>query len=203
MDNGRQPHGAYNYEIVADQEVFSTGQIARMCMVAPRTVSKWIDSGRLPGIRLPGSMDRRVYRDDLTKFITEAGMRLPRVLQDAVTFSIWLSREVLGVEPCLDELDLGAKLAVSNVKSVVIGDENGANEQARLTRSLRDMHRTVNLVLVVSEGNEAPQVGAPVRIVALPAPTSEIHRMANAPRGTFGGDYSEIGVRSEARKRRK
>jgi len=36
-------------------KVFTTGQVAKICKVAPRTVSKWFDSGRLKGYRIPGS----------------------------------------------------------------------------------------------------------------------------------------------------
>ena len=56
--------------------VFTTGQIARVCHVAPRTATKWIDSGVLKGYRLPGSRDRRVTRADLLRFLTEHGMPL-------------------------------------------------------------------------------------------------------------------------------
>ena len=34
-------------------KVFTTGQVAKICKVAPRTVSKWFDSGRLKGYRIP------------------------------------------------------------------------------------------------------------------------------------------------------
>src|SRR5262249_20909278 len=42
------------------KKVFTTGQVAKICKVAPRTVSKWFDSGRLRGYRIPGSQDRRI-----------------------------------------------------------------------------------------------------------------------------------------------
>src|SRR5205823_90621 len=42
--------------------IFTTGQVAKICKVAPRTVSKWFDSGRLRGYRIPGSQDRRIPR---------------------------------------------------------------------------------------------------------------------------------------------
>lgn len=54
---------------------FTTGQISKIIGVAPRTVSKWIDSGKLKGIRLPLSKDRRVYEDDLIEFITDNGLK--------------------------------------------------------------------------------------------------------------------------------
>ena len=44
-------------------KVFTTGQVAKICKVAPRTVSKWFDSGRLKGYRIPGSQDRRIPRE--------------------------------------------------------------------------------------------------------------------------------------------
>ncbi len=56
--------------------VFTTGQIAKMCKVAPRTVGKWFDSGRLRGYRIPGSQDRRIPREYLIRFLKEHGMPL-------------------------------------------------------------------------------------------------------------------------------
>ena len=54
-------------------KVFTTGQVAKICKVAPRTVSKWFDSGRLKGYRIPGSQDRRIPREYLIKFLKEHG----------------------------------------------------------------------------------------------------------------------------------
>jgi two-component system response regulator RpaA len=54
--------------------VFTTGQIARLVRVAPRTVSKWFDSGRLQGYRIPGTADRRIPEASLAKFLAEHGM---------------------------------------------------------------------------------------------------------------------------------
>ena len=52
------------------KKVFTTGQVAKICKVAPRTVSKWFDSGRLRGYRIPGSQDRRIPREHLLRFLT-------------------------------------------------------------------------------------------------------------------------------------
>ena len=54
----------------------TTGQVAKICEVAPRTVIKWFDSGRLRGYRIPGSMDRRIPREHLLRFLKEHGMPL-------------------------------------------------------------------------------------------------------------------------------
>jgi excisionase family DNA binding protein len=58
------------------KKVFTTGQVAKICKVAPRTVSKWFDSGRLRGYRIPGSQDRRIPREQLLRFLKEHGMPL-------------------------------------------------------------------------------------------------------------------------------
>ncbi len=57
-------------------KVLTTGQVAKICKVAPRTVSKWFDSGKLKGYRIPGSQDRRIPQEFLIKFLKEHGMPL-------------------------------------------------------------------------------------------------------------------------------
>lgn len=56
------------------RDIFTTGEVARICKVAPRTVSKWFDSGELAGYRIPGSKDRRIPRDDLLAFMDKHGI---------------------------------------------------------------------------------------------------------------------------------
>ncbi len=52
----------------AGRQIYTIGQVAKMCRVAPRTVSKWFDSGRLKGYRIPGSQDRRIPIEYLRQF---------------------------------------------------------------------------------------------------------------------------------------
>lgn len=58
-------------------KVFTIGQVAQICKVAPRTASKWFDSGRLKGYRIPGSQDRRVPQENLIKFMKENQIPIP------------------------------------------------------------------------------------------------------------------------------
>lgn len=51
------------------KDVFTTGQVAQICNVAPRTVTKWFDSGQLKGYRIPGSKDRRIPVTELLRFM--------------------------------------------------------------------------------------------------------------------------------------
>jgi excisionase family DNA binding protein len=66
------------------KKVFTTGQVAKICKVAPRTVSKWFDSGRLRGYRIPGSQDRRIPREALIKFLKEYGMPLGELEEEGL-----------------------------------------------------------------------------------------------------------------------
>jgi len=66
------------------KKVFTTGQVAKICKVAPRTVSKWFDSGRLRGYRIPGSQDRRIPREHLIKFLKEHGMPLGELEEEGM-----------------------------------------------------------------------------------------------------------------------
>lgn len=70
-----------------EKDVLTTGEVAKICNVAPRTVSKWFDSGQLRGYRIPGSKDRRIPLNDLIAFMKSHGIPLdglmsgkPRVL---------------------------------------------------------------------------------------------------------------------------
>jgi excisionase family DNA binding protein len=58
------------------KNVLTTGEVARICNVAPRTVSKWFDSGQLRGYRIPGSKDRRIPLNQLVRFMKTHGIPL-------------------------------------------------------------------------------------------------------------------------------
>ncbi|MEX2672006.1 MAG: response regulator [Phycisphaeraceae bacterium] len=53
------------------KDVLTTGEVAKICNVAPRTVSKWFDSGQLRGYRIPGSKDRRIPLAALQRFMKQ------------------------------------------------------------------------------------------------------------------------------------
>ena len=53
------------------KDVLTTGQVAQICNVAPRTVTKWFDNGQLRGYRIPGSKDRRIPLAELIRFMKE------------------------------------------------------------------------------------------------------------------------------------
>ena len=91
------------------KKVFTTGQVAKICKVAPRTVSKWFDSGRLKGYRIPGSQDRRIPREQLIRFLKEHGMPLGELEEEE-----WHKILVIGAE----------KLFIDRLKELLPEDED-------------------------------------------------------------------------------
>ena len=87
-------------------KVFTTGQVAKICKVAPRTVSKWFDSGRLKGYRIPGSQDRRIPREYLIKFLKEHGMPLGDLEDEAMAKVLIVAQDQVLIENLKRELPL-------------------------------------------------------------------------------------------------
>jgi excisionase family DNA binding protein len=63
-----------------EKDVLTTGEVAKICNVAPRTVSKWFDSGALKGYRIPGSKDRRIPVSQLIRFMKAHGIPLDGIM---------------------------------------------------------------------------------------------------------------------------
>ncbi len=78
----RNPESLWSQALVGKRtisprkSVLTTGEVAKICNVAPRTVSKWFDSGQLRGYRIPGSKDRRIPLDQLVRFMRAHGIPL-------------------------------------------------------------------------------------------------------------------------------
>jgi len=56
------------------RDILTTGQVSKICNVAPRTVCRWFDSGKLRGYRIPGSKNRRILVSGLIRFMKEHNM---------------------------------------------------------------------------------------------------------------------------------
>lgn len=70
------------------KDIFTTGQVAQICRVAPRTVTKWFDSGRLKGYRIPGGRDRRIPVAELLRFMKSHNMPTDQLELDKIRILI-------------------------------------------------------------------------------------------------------------------
>jgi excisionase family DNA binding protein len=156
------------------KKVFTTGQVAKICKVAPRTVSKWFDSGRLKGYRIPGSQDRRIPREQLIRFLKEHGMPLGELEEEE-----WHKVLLIGTEKMfndrLKELlpedeDFKFQLANSGFEAgmlagnfqpdtIIIDLGLGRAESIQIVARLRadDTHTGTLIVGLASEDEAAPE----------------------------------------------
>jgi excisionase family DNA binding protein len=143
-----------------NKDVLTTGEVARICKVAPRTVTKWFDSGQLHGYRIPGSKDRRIPVTQLLRFMRQNNMPLDGMLHFTKTRILIVDDEAEIVDMLRDLLSqqttydvqvarngFEAGLAAERVKPHVIlldinlGDING-KEVCRVIRMNPELQMT-------------------------------------------------------------
>ncbi len=156
------------------KKVFTTGQVAKICQVAPRTVSKWFDSGKLRGYRIPGSQDRRIPRDQLIRFLKENGMPLGALEEEG-----WHKILVVGAEPLfLDRLkellpddddykyevahsgfEAGTQASSFHPDTIVIDLAMGRSEALQIAANLRrnDAYKDTLIIAMASEDEPNPE----------------------------------------------
>lgn len=61
---------------------YSSGDVAKICDVTPRTIIRWITSGKLPAFKLPGRGNNRVSQEALLSFLHDNKMPIPRDLRE-------------------------------------------------------------------------------------------------------------------------
>ncbi len=142
--------------------VFTTGQVAKICKVAPRTVSKWFDSGRLKGYRIPGSQDRRIPREHLIRFLKEHGMPLGELEDEAMGKVLLVgtdSQVQSGLKELMPSEDYKIEAAQSGFEAgiqaeslhpdcVVIDFAMGRNEALMIAQNLRKNPEYSEVILI-------------------------------------------------------
>ena len=156
------------------KKVFTTGQVAKICQVAPRTVSKWFDSGKLRGYRIPGSQDRRIPRDQLIRFLKENNMPLGALEEEG-----WHKILVVGAEPLflerLKELlpedddykyevahsgfEAGTQASAFHPDTIVIDLAMGRAESLQISANLRrnEAYKETLIIALASEDEPNPE----------------------------------------------
>jgi two-component system, OmpR family, response regulator RpaA len=153
------------------KKVFTTGQVAKICKVAPRTVSKWFDSGRLRGYRIPGSQDRRIPREALIRFLKEYGMPLGELEEEGWHKVLIIGAEKLFIERLKELLpeDEDYKYEVANSgfeagtaaqsfhpDTIVIDLSMGRAESIQIAQNLRrNAHYEQTMIIALASEDEA------------------------------------------------
>jgi len=156
------------------KKVFTTGQVAKICQVAPRTVSKWFDSGRLRGYRIPGSQDRRIPREALIRFLKENGMPMGNLEEEGWHKILIIGGEKQFINRCQELLpedeDFKYNLAASGFEAgmqaesfhpdtIIIDLGMGRSEALQIAQNLRrnPAHEAALIVGLAGEDEAAPE----------------------------------------------
>jgi len=144
-------------------KVFTTGQVAKICKVAPRTVSKWFDTGRLKGYRIPGSQDRRIPREFLIKFLKEHNMPLQDLEDEAVAKVLVVAQDQVMIENLHRELprersfkvgvassgfDAGIQAESFHPDCIIVEFSIGKAEAVQICQNLRRNPEFVDVILI-------------------------------------------------------
>ncbi len=157
------------------KKVFTTGQVAKICKVAPRTVSKWFDSGRLRGYRIPGSQDRRIPREALIRFLKENQMPLGILEEEgyhkilivgADKFFIERVQELLPddedfkYEVANSGYEAGMQVQSFHPDTIIIDLARGRAEALQIAQNLRrNPHYEQTLIIALASEDEAEPEG--------------------------------------------
>jgi excisionase family DNA binding protein len=142
--------------------IFTTGQVAKICKVAPRTVSKWFDSGRLRGYRIPGSQDRRIPREHLIRFLKEHGMPLGELEDEAMgkillvgadgqirqQLKDMMSAEDFKIEIAQSGFEAGIQAESLHPDCVVVDFAMGRSDALMIAQNLRRNNEYTETVLI-------------------------------------------------------
>lgn len=165
------------------KDVLTTGQVAKICNVAPRTVSKWFDSGQLRGYRIPGSKDRRIPLDQLIRFMRAHDMPLNGL--DGATTRLLLVNEKEEInETVTDSLEQDGRF---EVRAADCGFDAGViAEQFRPHIILLDiMLEDVSVKRICGKIRENPELHS-TKIVAITSSLTEGEAQALLQQGFDG-----------------
>jgi two-component system response regulator RpaA len=175
------------------KSILTTGQCARICKVAPRTISKWFDSGKLKGYRIPVSLDRRIPRDNLVKFMKEYGMPLGTLgeLRFYKIITVGMSEKAIELlRPDLPSDDYktvniatafeaGFAAKDHNPNCIIFDCQLGSEAAIGLTRAFRQHENYADVMLVALAGEDEAKPGRFVdagfnSVLVAPTPPSSI-----------------------------
>jgi two-component system, OmpR family, response regulator RpaA len=156
------------------KKVFTTGQVAKICKVAPRTVSKWFDSGRLRGYRIPGSQDRRIPREHLIRFLKEHQMPLGELEEEGWHKILIIGAEQLFIDRVRELLpedddykyevapsgfEAGIQAESFHPDTIIIDMAMGRSEALQIAQNLRrkTQYEATMIVGLASEDEASPE----------------------------------------------
>jgi excisionase family DNA binding protein len=149
------------------KEVYTTGEVAKICNVTIRTVIKWFESGVLKGFKIPNSRDRRIPRENLVVFMKENGFPLNKIetsnrkrilIADDEEGILYVLKKFLSdigifdVETALSGYEAGVKTISFRPHVLVLDHLLGDTTSREVSKSLRANPDFKELKIIVMSG---------------------------------------------------
>jgi len=149
------------------KDVYTTGEVAKICNVTIRTVIKWFESGILKGFKIPNSRDRRIPHDNLIAFMEENGFPLKnietsnrrRILiaddEEGILFVLERFLSDIGifdVDTARSGYEAGIKTVSFRPHILVLDHLLGDTDSREVSRSLRANPELKDLKIIVMSG---------------------------------------------------
>ncbi len=149
------------------KDVYTTGDVAKICNVTIRTVIKWFESGALKGFKIPNSRDRRIPHASLVEFLTQNGLPLDklessnrkRILvaddEEGILFVLKKFLEDVGifeVETASSGYEAGIKTISFRPHLLVLDHMLGDTTSREVSKSLRENAELKAMKIIVMSG---------------------------------------------------
>lgn len=162
-----QEHVGIKYQVN-----FTTGQVAKLFGVAPRTVSKWCDNGLLECFRIPNKnfigtdrgKDRRIPLSGIIKFCRENKYPLPKVLEknhasDIIVHGVSyvvidhlkayiIDKKLVTLKSAFDAGVYIAQSMSTQVDSAIIGDMDGFANAVYIANQIAESQKLASIVIL-------------------------------------------------------
>lgn len=155
------------------RKAFGTYDIARICLVTPATVGRWIEEGKMPAFTTGGG-HRRVWAEDLAAFLKAHNFPLPAGLADAAPLRVLIVddednvRRMLvrtlrrlypeaDVQEAADGFEAGQKITAASPRLVLLDLNMPGMDGYKVCRLIRADPATRHIKILVISGQEVEE----------------------------------------------
>lgn len=159
--------------------IFSALEVANICGVVNQTAINWIKNGHLKAFTTPGGQ-YRIYAEELRKFLSSRGMRIPEELQKLTQGSLsqkilivddnrelndllkeWLSQKIAeyDVIQAFDGFEAGRMISLERPAVVILDIALPGLDGHKLCRTIKEDPDLDNPIVIAISGLDDPKEG--------------------------------------------
>lgn len=131
--------------------IFSALEVANICGVVNQTAINWIKNGHLKAFTTPGGQ-YRIYAEELRKFLSSRGMRIPEELQQITQGT--LNRKILVVDDNQELNDILKEFLTQRIPDYEVLQATDGFEAGRLITSDRPGVIVLDIALPGIDGHK-------------------------------------------------